>query len=302
MFENLLALYPGAFITDHPPVLGQEKFHIFHNEAERKWISIPEKSISEKELDLLGAIYVRAEVPSEKLPPMLQQWKEYLFEGAEPPAGFEGEVIRLIQFEFRGENHDREELEMAIKGFFPEDILVLWEGSGSALAVERGKYSLDERDLASMAGAFESDFYIKTRIYIGRRLTVSDALPSQFREEQNYFDLAKKDISSEGYYTFEKVFPAYVASLLPRPLSEALNAVFAEAFRSDDEMFTTVKGFLENGSNASLAAKKLYIHRNTLQYRVDKFTDKTGVSLKDFNSAFTVYLACLLYDRDRETN
>ncbi|WP_316571196.1 helix-turn-helix domain-containing protein [Neobacillus sp. YIM B06451] len=302
MLEKLLALYPGAFITDRPPIPGQEKFHIFHNEAERKWISIPEKSISQKEVDLLRAIYVQAEVPSEKLPPLLQQWKEYLFYGGKVPAGLEEEAVRLIQFEFLGENHDHEELEMAIKGFFSEDILVLWEGSGRALVVERGEYSLDERDLASMADAFESDFYIKTRIYIGRRLPVSDALPSQFREEQNYFDFAKKNISSEGYYTFEKVFPAYVSSLLPRPLAEALNAVFAEAFRSDDEMFTTVKGFLENGSNASLAAKKLYIHRNTLQYRVDKFTDKTGVSLKDFNSAFTVYLACLLYDRDRGTN
>ncbi|WP_059172902.1 CdaR family transcriptional regulator [Bacillus sp. FJAT-27445] len=302
MFEKLITLYPGAFITEQPPVPGQEKFYIFHNEAERNWMFIPEEMLNQKELDLLGAIYVQAEAPSENLPPLPRQWKEYLFEGAEPPAGYEGEPIRLIQFEFLGENHNREELETAIKGFFPEEILILWESSERALAIERGAFSLDERDIASMADAFESDFYIKTKIYIGRQLTTSDELPGQFREERNYFDFAKKNIPPEGYYTFEKVFPAYVASLLPGPLAEALNTVFAEAFISDDEMFTTVKGFLENGSNASLAAKKLYIHRNTLQYRVDKFADKTGVSLKDFHSAFTVYLACLLYERDRGTS
>lgn len=302
MFEKLLALYPGAFITEHPPLPGHVKFHIFHDESKHKWISIPDGTITQKELDLLGTMYVRAEAASENLPPLLQQWKEYLFAGGELPSGSERENVRLIQFEFLGVNPDREELETAIKGFFPEEIMILWDGSQRALAVERGETSLDERDLASMAGAFESDFYIKTRIYIGRRITVSDTLPGQFKEERNYFEFAKKNIPAEGYYTFEKVFPSYVASLLPGPLAEALNDVFSEAFKSDDEMFTTVKGFLENGSNASLAAKKLYIHRNTLQYRVDKFADKTGVSLKDFHSAFTVYLACLLYERENGTS
>ncbi|RDU35323.1 hypothetical protein DRW41_18755 [Neobacillus piezotolerans] len=299
MFEKLLALYPGALITERPPVPGQVKSHIFHDGSEQNWISIPVESITQREVDLLGAIYVKAEAPSENLPPLLQQWKEYLFEGGELPLGSDGEPVRLIQFDFQSDNHDRDELETAISGFFPEEILILWQGPQRAFAVDRGEFSVDERDLASMAGAFESDFYIKTRIYIGRRLPVSDALPGQFREEMNYFEFAKRNISPDSYYTFEKVFPSYVASLLPGPLAEALNAVFTDAFRSDDEMFTTVKGFLENGSNASLAAKKLYIHRNTLQYRVDKFTDKTGVSLKDFHSAFTVYLACLLYERDR---
>ena len=62
-------------------------------------------------------------------------------------------------------------------------------------------------------------------------------------------------------------------------------------------MYATIKVFLENNLNASLTAKKLYIHRNTLQYRIDKFIDKTGIQLKDFYGAFTVFLACFFLNK-----
>lgn len=299
MFTNLLKLYPEARLSDHLPELEDKKQYIFQNEARTEWITIPAAAISEKEVELLASLFTRVETPTETLAPALQQWKNYLFGRGSMPSGTEGASARIIQFQFYGENDDREELETALRGFFPEDVTVFWESHDRAVVVERGNFSLDEQDLASLSGALESDFFVKTAAYIGRQLPVADTLPDHFFMERGYFDFGKKFIEPAGFYTFEKVFPAYVASMLPDQLADALNSEFADAFRSDDEMYATVKGFLENGSNASLAAKKLFIHRNTLQYRIDKFTDKTGVSLKDFHSAFTVYLACLLYEKNR---
>jgi DNA-binding PucR family transcriptional regulator len=46
--------------------------------------------------------------------------------------------------------------------------------------------------------------------------------------------------------------------------------------------------------NVSLAAKKLYLHRNTLQYRVDKFIEKTGIDIKHFGNAVSIYLALMI--------
>jgi DNA-binding PucR family transcriptional regulator len=73
-----------------------------------------------------------------------------------------------------------------------------------------------------------------------------------------------------------------------------------EAFLDDPEMFSTIKVFLENNLNASMTAKKLFIHRNTLQYRIDKFVEKTGIQLKDFYGAFTVFLACILFEQEKK--
>ncbi|MER2142109.1 MAG: helix-turn-helix domain-containing protein, partial [Priestia megaterium] len=45
--------------------------------------------------------------------------------------------------------------------------------------------------------------------------------------------------------------------------------------------------------NVSLAAKKLYMHRNSLQYRIEKFIDRTHLDIKHFTGAVSAYLAIL---------
>ncbi|ALC91966.1 hypothetical protein AM500_20840 [Bacillus sp. FJAT-18017] len=302
MFENLLELYPGSILTDSQPSGEVGRFHIFNNSATGEWLSIPVGAITDRELELLGTLFRKAAETERELSPHLQQWKDFLFTAGKIPSAYENEPGRLLQFHFFGYNHDHEALETAIKGFFPDEIIILWENQSNAVVVELGDFLLEERDISSMAAAFESDFYIKTNLYVGKKLRIQPELTEQFKKERTLFSFAKKVMAMEEYYSFEKVFPAYIASKLPEPLAEALQNEFETAFSSDEEMFSTVKSFLENGSNASLTAKKLFIHRNTLQYRIDKFTDRTGVSLKEFHSAFTVYLACLLFEQNRNNS
>jgi DNA-binding PucR family transcriptional regulator len=87
---------------------------------------------------------------------------------------------------------------------------------------------------------------------------------------------------------------------LPGELKQRATQVIFGVFNDDPEMYSSIKVFLENNLNASLTAKKLYIHRNTLQYRIDKFIDKTGIQLKDFYGAYTVFLACLLFEQSQK--
>ncbi|GJM80639.1 hypothetical protein HMSSN139_31350 [Paenibacillus sp. HMSSN-139] len=47
--------------------------------------------------------------------------------------------------------------------------------------------------------------------------------------------------------------------------------------------------------NVSETAKRLYIHRNTLLYRMDKFKQETGLDVRTFNDAVLVKLELLLY-------
>lgn len=48
------------------------------------------------------------------------------------------------------------------------------------------------------------------------------------------------------------------------------------------------------GCNASLAAEKLYVHRNTFNYRLDKFIQLTRINIKDFHNAMFFYMASKL--------
>ncbi len=57
----------------------------------------------------------------------------------------------------------------------------------------------------------------------------------------------------------------------------------------DSEMLNIIKVYLENNLNTSLAATKLYLHRNTLINKIDKFINITGYDVKTFKDAFVVY-------------
>jgi len=63
----------------------------------------------------------------------------------------------------------------------------------------------------------------------------------------------------------------------------------------DAETVTTLEHFFALDCNVSETAKKLYIHRNTLLYRLDKFKQETGLDVRTFNHAVLVRLALLLY-------
>ncbi|KRF04546.1 hypothetical protein ASG89_22150 [Paenibacillus sp. Soil766] len=63
----------------------------------------------------------------------------------------------------------------------------------------------------------------------------------------------------------------------------------------DGETVTTLEHFFTLDCNVSETAKKLYIHRNTLLYRLDKFKNETGLDVRTFNHAVLVRLALLLY-------
>lgn len=63
----------------------------------------------------------------------------------------------------------------------------------------------------------------------------------------------------------------------------------------DSEMLSTLELFFEMDCNVSETAKRLYIHRNTLLYRLDKFKQETGLDVRNFSDAMLVKTALLLY-------
>lgn len=69
---------------------------------------------------------------------------------------------------------------------------------------------------------------------------------------------------------------------------------FAKVFE-DGGMMLTAETFLKSGMNVSETARKLYMHRNTLIYRLNSIRKKTGLDLRDFDMAVTFKLLHILY-------
>lgn len=63
----------------------------------------------------------------------------------------------------------------------------------------------------------------------------------------------------------------------------------------DKDIMNTVDGFLNNGMNVSAAARALYMHRNTLNYRLNTIRKAAGLDLRSFDDAITFKILHILY-------
>jgi DNA-binding PucR family transcriptional regulator len=299
LLKKIMPLYKNSILYSEKPNHISDKFYILFDDSERNWLAIPKINLTEKELNLLQMFYELVNIPAMALTSLSKKWYEFLLSNGSIPSQNSESLFRFIQFHIKGHGLDQEEIESAIKGFFSDEVQIIWEDIHSGIVIEESRQlSLTESELSSIADTLESDFYVKVSFYIGKLYPFSNQLRTHFQQEKAYFEFAKKNLTTTNIMTFEKIFPAFVAFNLPEHIKDKVNIELSNVFTEDPELYITIKVFLENNLNASLTAKKLYIHRNTLQYRIDKFIDKTGVQLKDFYSAFTVFLACLLYEID----
>lgn len=62
----------------------------------------------------------------------------------------------------------------------------------------------------------------------------------------------------------------------------------------DEETLTTIQKFFENSLNVSETARQLYIHRNTLVYRIEKLQKETGLDIRNFDDALTFKIALMV--------
>ena len=95
----------------------------------------------------------------------------------------------------------------------------------------------------------------------------------------------------------KEVSKSYKEYQLPIPLCKMFIKEIFEGKSPDDfdeETLTTINKFFENSLNVSETSRQLYIHRNTLVYRLDKLQKSTGLDLRVFEDAITFKIALMV--------
>lgn len=90
-----------------------------------------------------------------------------------------------------------------------------------------------------------------------------------------------------GVYQFEEVI-TYVVLKNKLALKEKTIEYIHQCV--NPEVIHTVREFIDNNMNSSVSAKKLFMHRNTLNYRIDNFLHSTGINIKTFKGANAIYM------------
>jgi hypothetical protein len=113
-------------------------------------------------------------------------------------------------------------------------------------------------------------------------------LVSHANDELSYYALIKSTTLSPGKVNILSEVILDLALLGDKTL---LNYMRKEFLGVDHQIMLTAETFIRCGLNASLAAKKLYVHRNTFNYRLNQFIDATNLDIRDYYNAqyFSLY-------------
>ena len=113
-----------------------------------------------------------------------------------------------------------------------------------------------------------------------------EGLKKSFEECKYRLMLANKYKVSESIIDEKKMILEGIIDSVSEEKKEKIYQLFNEGFsKLDNEMIRTIEVFFRCGLNLSDAAKELYIHRNTLIYRLDKIEKYTAYDIRNFNNA-----------------
>lgn len=117
---------------------------------------------------------------------------------------------------------------------------------------------------------------------------ISDVFKDEKLLEENYNILSNyffkvnldKNLYNERDFLLELVLKGH---------KDSLSKVVFKTLSHDNEMLNTIKVYLENDMNVIKASAKLYMHRNTLNNKIEKFNKVTGYDIKSFKDSFIIY-------------
>lgn len=149
----------------------------------------------------------------------------------------------------------------------------------------------------SIADTLLSEFYTRVNIGVGTVVDNVRNLAVSFREAQIALEVGKVFDTDKSIISYENLGIARLIYHLPTNLCETfLKEVFKKGSIEslDQETLFTIQKFFENNLNVSETSRKLFVHRNTLVYRLEKIKKLTGLDLREFDHAIIFKIALMV--------
>ena len=118
-----------------------------------------------------------------------------------------------------------------------------------------------------------------------------------YKEARMALDVGKIFFEEQNIIVYSQLGIGRLIYQLPIPLCKMFIKEIFDGRSPDDfdeEILTTINKFFENSLNVSETSRQLYIHRNTLVYRLDKLQKSTGLDLRVFEDAITFKIALMV--------
>ena len=154
-----------------------------------------------------------------------------------------------------------------------------------------------ERLAASIVDTLSGEYYIHSVVGVGTIISGIRELSKSFKEAQISIEVGKVFDTEKNVIAYDHLGIARLIYQLPTTLCDTF---LREVFRSgsidsiDNETIFTIQKFFENNLNVSETSRKLFVHRNTLVYRIEKVKKITGLDLREFEDAIVFKVAMMV--------
>ncbi len=190
-----------------------------------------------------------------------------------------------------------------IQNLFPDktkDFVININETDIAL-VKEVKNNIDSKDLEklarSIADSLGQEYYTHVLVGIGTTVVGIKDLARSFKEAQVSLEVGKVFDTEKSIVRYDNLGVARLIYQLPTTLCEMfLHEIFKRSSIDslDSETLFTIQKFFENNLNVSETSRKLFVHRNTLVYRLEKIKKLTGLDLREFDDAIVFKVALMV--------
>ena len=190
-----------------------------------------------------------------------------------------------------------------IQGLFPDrnKDFVINVNETDIVLIKEINNSIDSKDLEklarSVADSLGSELYTHALVGIGTVVDSIKDLTRSFREAQVALEVGKVFDTEKTIVSYDNLGIARLIYQLPTTLCDMfLREVFKKGSIDslDQETLFTIQKFFENNLNVSETSRKLFVHRNTLVYRLEKIKKLTGLDLREFDDAIVFKVALMV--------
>ncbi|MCB6611113.1 MULTISPECIES: PucR family transcriptional regulator [Clostridia] len=154
-----------------------------------------------------------------------------------------------------------------------------------------------EKTASMIVDMLNTEALTRVNVAFGTIINEIKDVSRSYKEAKMALDVGKIFYSTKNVVAYSKLGIGRLIYQLPLPLCRMFIKEIFDGKSPDDfdeETLTTINKFFENSLNVSETSRQLYIHRNTLVYRLDKLQKSTGLDLRVFEDAITFKIALMV--------
>lgn len=287
LIDNLKELYGDAIVTADS---SNDRID-WYITSDNKTFGIKHNTLSDKENQLFKALVQSATPKSKPSEATLSYFWQTFLEQNKPEsreavlASARKSEAHVLFLSFAKPLENPNTLEELIGVFANAPCTLVQQDPRHAYVVVEGIIDTDYKDFVDIAA---SDLFVTIKIMVTPAAKIQE-LPEFFSPGKLLFEEALIYYPNQQFFQYHELLILGLIAFTDSEIRDRLFTPFQDVVTGlDEETIKTLLIFFDHHLNVTNASKALFIHRNSLQYRLDKFQERFGLDPKSFNDAVLI--------------